>query len=263
MATSYTPAQLAVIAGAAGFTGDGLNKAVAVALAESGGNPQAVGVNADKWRSRDRGLWQINNHWHPEVTDAQAFNPASAAKAAYTISHAGRDWSQWSTWPVAAGAQLGRARMGIAQAQQAGHVGVKAVAAGNHIPIPGLPDIPIPGIPDVPGLDSLTDVAGSVATSAKVLVKAGAWIADSHNWVRVAWVAGGSVGILIALVMIGKSGAAGETAKAGAKKAAAAPKKAAKAAVEAGTVAATGGGSAAAKAGAGVAAGAALNKKED
>jgi len=43
---------------------------------ESGLNPAAVGRNTDG--SWDRGIAQINNRWHPEVTDAQAFDPAFA-----------------------------------------------------------------------------------------------------------------------------------------------------------------------------------------
>jgi Transglycosylase SLT domain/Putative peptidoglycan binding domain len=39
---------------------------------ESGNDPGATG-SVDP---RDRGLLQINSHWHPEVSDAQAFDPA-------------------------------------------------------------------------------------------------------------------------------------------------------------------------------------------
>jgi hypothetical protein len=46
--------------------------AVKVAKCESSLNNQAVNTNKDG--SRDRGLYQINDRWHPEVTDAQAFD---------------------------------------------------------------------------------------------------------------------------------------------------------------------------------------------
>jgi hypothetical protein len=46
--------------------------AVRVAKCESGLNPQAVNVNTDN--SIDRGLYQINSKYHPEVTEAQAFD---------------------------------------------------------------------------------------------------------------------------------------------------------------------------------------------
>lgn len=86
---------IAMYARSAGFTGDGLVAAIGVALAESGGDPAIVNVNTDATRSRDRGLWQINDRWHPEVNDACAFSPGCAARAAYTISSGGRSWGAW------------------------------------------------------------------------------------------------------------------------------------------------------------------------
>ncbi len=42
---------------------------------ESGWNPAARGNNGTSY---DRGLAQINNYWHPEITDSQADNPQFA-----------------------------------------------------------------------------------------------------------------------------------------------------------------------------------------
>lgn len=206
MTTRLTAAQIAGYASAAGFRGNALRNAVAVALAESGGNPTAVGTNSDRWHSRDRGLWQINDHWHPEVSDAQAFNPASAAAAAYRISKAGTTWTAWSTWNNgAAQTQMGIATIGATQAQNV------------DLKLPGpIPDIPLPG-PNIDpfignellfkGLKTQFDV---LKTLVEMAVKTGVWLSDSHNWARVAMVTGGTVGVLLALEMIGKSGAAGE-----------------------------------------------------
>ena len=47
--------------------------AVRVAKCESGLNYKAENKNTDG--SRDRGVFQINNKYHPEVTDEQAFDP--------------------------------------------------------------------------------------------------------------------------------------------------------------------------------------------
>jgi murein DD-endopeptidase MepM/ murein hydrolase activator NlpD len=91
------PQELLQLAQAAGTGGDP-QTATAVALAESAGDPAAVGVNQDQWRSRDRGLWQINDHWHPEVSDACAFDPGCNARAAYTISNGWTDFSPWATY---------------------------------------------------------------------------------------------------------------------------------------------------------------------
>jgi hypothetical protein len=52
--------------------------AVKVAKCESGLNPKAINTNTDG--SRDRGLFQINEKYHPEVTDTQAFDVAFSTK---------------------------------------------------------------------------------------------------------------------------------------------------------------------------------------
>lgn len=49
------------------------NLALKVAKCESNLNTKAINVNTDG--KRDRGLFQINEKWHPEVTDEQAFDP--------------------------------------------------------------------------------------------------------------------------------------------------------------------------------------------
>ena len=71
--------------------------AAAIALAESSGDPLARGVNR-KPRSIDRGLFQINDRWHPEVSDRCAYDARCNAEAALEISKGGRDWTAWSTW---------------------------------------------------------------------------------------------------------------------------------------------------------------------
>jgi peptidoglycan hydrolase-like protein with peptidoglycan-binding domain len=48
--------------------------------------------------STDRGMWQINSCYHPEVSDSCAYDADCSAGAAYTISANGTDWSPWSTY---------------------------------------------------------------------------------------------------------------------------------------------------------------------
>jgi hypothetical protein len=67
---------------------------VAIVLAESGGDPKITG-KADK---DDRGLWQINRRWHPEVSDVCAYDAACSTKEAYRISKQGTDYSEWNTY---------------------------------------------------------------------------------------------------------------------------------------------------------------------
>ncbi|HZM84211.1 MAG TPA: FG-GAP-like repeat-containing protein [Candidatus Limnocylindrales bacterium] len=90
----------AQVSQAAGFR-ESLVTAVAVALAESSCNPQAVNSNpppAQCSESTDRGLFQINNCFHPEVSDSCAFDAACNAVEAYRISGGGTNWTPWSAF---------------------------------------------------------------------------------------------------------------------------------------------------------------------
>ncbi len=49
---------------------------VRVAKCESNLNYKAINTNTDG--SRDRGLFQINEKWHPEISDEEALNPITA-----------------------------------------------------------------------------------------------------------------------------------------------------------------------------------------
>ncbi len=146
---------LAVAAAQAGFTGQGLRLAVAVGLAESGGNPTARGPNPPTpgcpAGSVDRGGWQLNNCYHPEVTDACADDLACAGAATYRISVGGSDWSAWTTYTSGAyHAQLPAADQAIAT--------LAAPDAGGAIP-PGY------GTPGPCGLSPATDYAKHLVTA--------------------------------------------------------------------------------------------------
>lgn len=69
--------------------------AVAVAMAESSCNPNATNQNPG---STDRGLWQINNVYHSEVSDTCAFQVQCNADAAWNISNHGSNWTPWATY---------------------------------------------------------------------------------------------------------------------------------------------------------------------
>jgi hypothetical protein len=91
---------VAALAKSAGVPADQLAIAVAIAMAESGLNPSATNVNTNG--SVDRGLWQINNAAHPDVTDSAAFNPTTAAEDMLQISDGGTNWSPWVTYQTGA-----------------------------------------------------------------------------------------------------------------------------------------------------------------
>lgn len=52
--------------------------ALKVAKCESGLDYKAVNINQDG--SRDRGLYQINEKYHPEISEEEAFNPITATQ---------------------------------------------------------------------------------------------------------------------------------------------------------------------------------------
>ncbi len=78
---------------------------LAIVLAESGGNTNAICYNYDKpdgspgcsktplpsgtpgtQRGYDRGLWQWNTVWNPDISDADAYDPVKSTEWAYTKS---------------------------------------------------------------------------------------------------------------------------------------------------------------------------------
>ncbi len=76
---------------------DRLATAVAIAKAESGFKSTATNTLGNA-HGIDRGLWQVNSYWHPEVSVACAFSPSCNARAMYRISSHGEKWSAWWTY---------------------------------------------------------------------------------------------------------------------------------------------------------------------
>lgn len=88
--------QIAQYAAGAGFTGNDLVIAVAIALTESSGNPNAHGDPTLAQGSF--GLWQIYSGAHPEFAPfTQLFDPATNAAAAYQVyQQAGDSFTPWT-----------------------------------------------------------------------------------------------------------------------------------------------------------------------
>jgi len=80
----------------AGFSGQSLNIIVAIAQAESSLNTQATHTNSDG--SIDRGILQINDKAHPDVSSTCAFDPACAFQQGYRISSNGTNFGAWTTY---------------------------------------------------------------------------------------------------------------------------------------------------------------------
>lgn len=90
----------------AGFKGQGLSKAYAVAMAESRGNASAFNGNA-KTGDKSYGLFQINMlgamgparlKQYGLSSNNDLLNPLTNAEVAYKMSGGGSNWSAWSTY---------------------------------------------------------------------------------------------------------------------------------------------------------------------
>ena len=104
----YTREELVDILNQAGIPRQFHDMMIAIAMAESSGNPNAIGdkdlVN-DKW-GESIGLFQVRSLKNPEEFGKvdqlrqkdKLFDPVYNAKAAFEISKKGQDWTPWSTF---------------------------------------------------------------------------------------------------------------------------------------------------------------------
>lgn len=95
-----SPHEIAYVAGAVGFADDELTFAVAVALAESGGDTDIMGRSASgaNLGQRDHGLWQVSGRWHGDKLQVNPNwrNPYVNGRMARAIFlDAGRKWDPW------------------------------------------------------------------------------------------------------------------------------------------------------------------------
>jgi hypothetical protein len=107
-------AQIAQVAANAGFQNQDLVTAVAIALAESGGDPKVVGDQSIT-PGGSIGLWQINLRWHPEFANMDLTDPQTNANAAFSVyQDAGDSFVPWSTFKSGAySAHLDAANEGV------------------------------------------------------------------------------------------------------------------------------------------------------
>jgi len=175
-----TDAQIAGYAKAAGFSGDALAKAVAIALAESGGNPNAHNAVPP---DNSYGLWQINmlGSMGPArrkqfglKSNSDLFNPATNAKAAYALSNSGKSFLPWTTYTS------GRYLAYMSRARK---------AAGNPDTSGGTTDAQQAGLSDVfewPG----------------EILKFFDFITEASTWLRLGMILSGGAAVLFALFQI-------------------------------------------------------------
>ena len=92
---NYTLDELRTLSASVGFPD--VNVAAAVAMAESGGNPFAVGDEGTSF-----GLWQVHTPAHPEFDASRLLNADYNAHAELLISSSGTDWKPWTTYRTGA-----------------------------------------------------------------------------------------------------------------------------------------------------------------
>lgn len=167
MSLSYD--QLVSLAAGAGFSASAAQTAAAIALAESGGNPDATHGNSNG--STDYGLWQINSVHGNLLRGKNWQDPATNASMAYTVYRdAAFSFTPWSTY-----------NSGAYKAHMNGNAAVNgqgANAAGFSIPNPL----------------SLLSGAGNVASAAGHLLGN---LIDPNFWKRIGF---GILGVLVLIV---------------------------------------------------------------
>lgn len=181
MATQIlTDAQIAAAAKTAGFSGEGLKKIVAIAIAESSGDTYAHNkIPPDN----SYGLTQVNmlGDMGPArrkqfglSSNEQLFDPVTNMKAAYAISNGGINFRPWSTYTSGAYfAYLPRA----------------SKASGS-------PATTVPGISG-----GSTQQVGVISTGSEFIDL----ISDENTWIRFGLIVGGGILVLTALYMISGS----------------------------------------------------------
>jgi hypothetical protein len=191
---AFTGVQLGRLAADAGFRGDDILVAAAVALAESGGDPGAVGDGGDSI-----GLWQINRPAHPTIgTVAELKDPAYNARAAHQVWTA-EGWRAWTQY------RNGRYRPHYDKLRSDVRnldTGEGGLIDWSSVPVVGPVVGGVEAVGDAvnAGVDGLAETMGATVQALNALRE---WVSDSHNWTRVALVVGG-----VALALVGAAAVA-------------------------------------------------------
>lgn len=180
--------------------------AVAIALAESGGNTAATHTNTNG--STDTGLWQINSVHrgsHPTWTTAWLKNARNNAAAMATLSQKGATWHDWAAYNSGKYKDhLERAAQGVVL-EDSGGASITDII-GYALEFSGVPggNVLAAGVDAASSVPAALGTIGSALTNAvEILAAAGGWIANPHNWGRVALVVlGAALAVAAAAIVI-------------------------------------------------------------
>lgn len=148
---NLTANQIAGYAQQAGFRGADITKAVAIAFAESGGNPRSIN-RANRNGSTDYGLMQINSVHKSLLAAGNWSDPLSNMQMARRIFlDAGGKWTPWATY------NSGSYRLYMGKA--AGATYTTSAAATSAPASGGAPDAgTVPADPGAPATDTAAPV---------------------------------------------------------------------------------------------------------
>jgi hypothetical protein len=174
--------------------------AIAVILGESGGDPSAVNRQPD---NIDRGLWQISSKWHPNVSDAAAFDPEASTRYAYNLSSGGTDYNAWHATRAStfAGHRATAAAMLAANPSTGSSGGSWLGGVVGALPLPGgltvgtADDAARNVVENVPVISNVADLVALAGKALGVLVSA-------DFWKRVGFGVAGLVLVYLGLVAI-------------------------------------------------------------
>jgi hypothetical protein len=201
-----TQTEMYSLAIAQGLTPARARIAAAVGMAESSGNPKAHNTNAGTG-DNSYGLWQINmlGKLAPErlvlfgiKSNDELFDPQTNARAMRILSANGADFSPWSAF--------------------------KSGAYKEHLNVPVTDQTDDPLWKDILKAISpayaigssaggtVSDVGQGLGSIVETVNKSARWISNSENWIRVGYVVGGSVMIIVGLVTMVSSTSVGKAA---------------------------------------------------
>lgn len=186
--------ELVTLAQSVGLSEKRARVAAAIAMAESGGNPNAHNAVPP---DNSYGLWQINmlGSMGPDrrrryglPSNEALFDPRRNAMVMADISKQGGNFSAWTTYT--SGKYLkyvdDKSILGALDPRNVG----EAIGGGVSNAV-----------------DNLAEIRQAVTKSA-------AWLSNSDNWVRIAYVLGGGLVVLVAVGALLKGTTAGRTAAA-------------------------------------------------
>lgn len=205
--------QLYSLAKSAGLSDGNAKIAAAIAMAESGGNPNAHNATPP---DDSYGLWQINmlgsmgtnrRFIYRLKSNSDLYDPATNARVMAAISQGGRSFSAWTTYT----------RGTYKQYINNPVTSVSVPAAGGAYTDKSVPNAIGAAKDAVSGVTGLADL---VVKANAALLSTGKWVSNPSNWVRVGYVAGGGALIVITLYALINSTTVGSKTIATGKKAA-------------------------------------------